>query len=69
LQFPIQKTAYSVLKLKGHDNQGHDFRCLWIGFRFDRNCGIAISGKPVDPHGVIVEEFVLVCFLGAVSEQ
>src|SRR5882672_9242018 len=34
-----------------------------------RVCGIAISGEPVDPNGIIVEEFLLVCLSRAASER
>src|SRR5882724_4092647 len=42
------------------------FWAIWIP---QRVCGISISGEPVDPNGIIVEELFLVCLSRAASER
>src|SRR6267143_60780 len=42
------------------------FGAIWISQRL---CRIAISGEPVDPNGIIVEELFLVCLSRAASER
>src|SRR6266478_3307542 len=42
------------------------FGAVWISKKL---CGIAISGEPVDPNGIVVEELFLVCLSRAASER